>query len=179
MITSDIESNLDKNAVVSLDLVKVHIIKDAELSTRMAKYISRTLSVNNLLVCLSNKFFFAIQNASLSYLKDSRLVEAKDKSQTMSQLEIQEGALINVSQSGEHNLMEPWQPVRPKPMPEIVVRYQEDESSKTDENNNSGVRDTVVRQVFDDSDYGDNHYTNPSREGSDKISTGIYQLIHA
>ena len=174
LITSDQEPCLEKNTVVSLDLIRVHILKDADPSTRYAKSISKTLPVSNLLVCLSNKFYFAFQNASLSYLgKEGKLIEVKDKSMTLAELEIQDGGLINVSQRGEHNLTDPLPPVHPKTTSNASQRYQyDDESSKTDDNNLSGVGNTVVRQVFEDSDGGGDNYTNPSREGSDKMSTG-------
>ena len=165
---------------MSLDLIKVQVVKEGDTGTRTTKCVSKTLTFNNLLVCISTKFCFPLQNSSISYLnKGTKLTEIKEKHLTLFQVGVQEGAIVSVSQKGEHNLIEST-PIRPKPMTEVHLRFnQDDESSKTDENN-SGTRDrdTVVRQVFDDSDYGDNNYTNHSREGSDKISTGILILIN-
>jgi len=178
VVTPEDEPFLDKNVVVNMDLIKIQVIKDGELSTRSARYVSKTLTFNYLMAPLCTKFFLPITATSISYLKGNKLVEIKDKQVSLGQAGIQDGTIINITQKGEHILIE--SSTKPKNTLDVGYRFNDDEeNSKTEDNNvpynspSGGVRDTVVRQVFDDSDDGDNNLTNHSRDGSDKISTGI------
>jgi len=145
-------------------MIKVYVTKDQDFASSRAKYISPTITVQNLLGCLCKEYFFPPHNATI-YRKtqDHAFIELSNKKATLKELDIGEGSFLTLSRSLDSIFGFP-----------SVSRNQESaniENLPTDEDEDRPLRP----QYNQDSDFGGNYSTN-SRDSTDsaKLSTGSF-----
>jgi len=90
------------NIAVNMDMIKIYVTKDEDLAGKMAKYVSPTLTTNDLLNSLAKKFYYNIAKTRLYIVKDSEThIPLKDKQATLASQNIKDETMINVCQQSD------------------------------------------------------------------------------
>ena len=101
-ITDDNEPFLDRTMMVNMDLTKIHVTRDQDYTASEAKYVSLNITVQSLLNCLSEKFFFTPHKAVLLHRSSQYgTTELENKKKTLAELGVNEDSFLSISVSSD------------------------------------------------------------------------------
>jgi len=125
-------------------MIKVYVTKDQDFEASRAKYISPTITVQDLLNCLCKEHYFPPHNATIHLGHDQ--MELSNKKATLKELGVHEGTFLTLSRSKDSII---WPaPINTR---ESVDRDDLDSNKANDDEDRS-----FGHQRSQDSDFGGN-----------------------
>ena len=159
---------MDESLIINLDLIKVYVTKNHDFASAETRYISRTITVEDLISALCARYNFPLNKATLIYKnKHNGLINLDNKLAKLSDFNIEDGAFLTLSPTVDSLLGYPSQSGHN----ESIQREEDIDSLRANEDEERPLR----HQFSQDSDFGGNYSTN-SRDSTDsaKLSTGSF-----